>query len=183
MHNNPRKPTCIQWPYQMCTLLCPLLTTENTLHPSFWRFNHLHILRLTSMLFFFYCKVLLPRQENTSRQEAESLCIHFINSLMCFTSKVPGRISCHLGSARMTLWLWTVPLLGAETPNVHYTEKAFAFWLPQTFCFTSVPSLQLGSQLVFAASAFILLHCILWGTCLCGSLAHHLAYWKCSQVS
>lgn len=98
MYNNPRKPTCIHWPYQMCTLLCPLLATENTLHPSFWRFNHLHILRLTSMLFFFliakyYYQDKKTHLERNQNHYAYTSLIHSCVSLQKFQEdQLPSRL-------------------------------------------------------------------------------------------
>jgi hypothetical protein len=105
---------------------------------------------------------------------------------MCFTeveatSKGPGRISCHPGLARMTSWLQTVHHFSAETPNTYYTEEAFCFWLPQTVCLTSIPSLQV---MVFTCVCGVCFHSLsytVWDEAPVYRLALDLAYQKCYQ--
>lgn len=125
-------------------------------------FQPLTYLKVTfNVIPFFFIAKYYYRAQKTHLERKQN---HYSTSLMCFTeveatSKGPGRISCHPGLARMTSWLQTVHHFGAETPNTYYTEEAFTFWLPQTVCLTSIPSLQV---MVF--------------TCVCGFCFHSLSY-------
>lgn len=84
-----------------------------------------------NIILFFCCKV-LSSTENTSRKKAESLCMHYINSLMCFIvvkhyyRKVQGMCH-HLRLARMESWLQTVSLLGDKYPNTLCTKQSSTF--------------------------------------------------------